>query len=56
MKTVGSPLSLGRHRLGGKMAKNYETSNVLYEAEENGRIGHNTEEGNVIKRSDNLRN
>lgn len=56
MKTVSSPLSFGRHRLEGKMDENYERSNGLYEAEENGKLGHKTEERYVMKSGDNLRN
>lgn len=56
MKTVSSPWFFGRHRLEGKMHENYKRSNGLYEAEENGKIGHKTEEGYVIKRGDNLSN
>lgn len=56
MKTVSSPLSFGRHRLEGKMDENYERSNGLYEAKENGKIGHKTEERYVIERDDNLSN
>lgn len=56
MKTVSSPLSFGRHRLEGKMDENYERSNGLYEAKENGKIGHKTEERYMIERDDNLSN
>lgn len=56
MKTVSSPLSFGRQRLEGKVDENYERSNGLYEDEENGKIGHKTEEGYVIKKGDNLTN